>query len=45
MIIYVVSAADCDGGTLAFATFCAADDVNFRSLAGFTHICPLVCCS
>ena len=39
--LYIV---DCNDGTLAYASFCFADDVNFRSLAGFTNICPEVCC-
>ena len=40
IFIYI---ADCEDGTLAYASFCFADDVNYRSLAGFTNICPLVC--
>ena len=34
---------NCDGGTLAYASFCFVDDVNYRPLAGFTNICPQVC--
>ena len=36
--------ADCQDGTLAYASFCFSDDVTFRSLAGFTNICPQVGC-
>ena len=38
-----VLTADCEGGTLAYATFCYADIDDDRSLAGYTNICPGVC--
>ena len=40
MFVFV---ADCEGGTLAYATFCYADIDDDRSLAGYTNICPGVC--
>ena len=33
----------CLDGTLAYASSCYFDDVNYRPLVGYTNICPQVC--
>ena len=35
--------ADCNTETLAYASECTSDQMNFRPLSGFTNICPQVC--
>ena len=43
-IFTLLFVGDCEGGTLAYAFACLHDDNNNRPLAGYTNICPAVCC-
>ena len=39
-----LSIGDCRGSTLAYASCCYYDDTIYKPLAGYTNICPGVCC-